>query len=54
MAGLVCVCRAGGRVYVFEVSDLYECKKMEYEMAHTAWDTRCELETREELSGWTV
>ena len=54
MAGLVCVCRAGGRVYVFEVSDLYGCKKMEYEMAHTAWDTRCELETREELSGWTV
>jgi hypothetical protein len=41
-------------VFVFEVSDLYECKKREYEMAHTAWDTRCELEAREELSGWAV
>ena len=50
----MCVCRAGGRVYVFEVSDLYECKRREYEMAHTAWDTRCELEAGEELSGRTV
>jgi hypothetical protein len=45
----VCVCRAGGRVYVFDTSDLYECKKREYEMAHLAWDVGCELEAREEL-----
>ncbi len=49
MAGLVCVCRAGGRVYVFEVSDFYECKRREYEMVDKAWDAWCDLETKEEL-----
>jgi hypothetical protein len=54
LTGLVCVCRAGGRVYVFEASDLYECKKRGYEMARLAWDTVCEPEAREELWGWAA
>lgn len=47
MAGLVCVCRAGGRAYVFRSAGLYECLAKEYELAHLG-DVKCEPEREEE------
>ncbi len=52
MADLVCVCRARGMVFVFEVSDPGECDRKEYEMVPLAGDVvRCELKIKEELWG---
>ena len=50
MAGAsVCVCRAGGRVYVLGSMGLHECLAKEYEFSHTAWDVKCDLEQKEDI-----
>ena len=52
MTDLVCVCRARGMVFVFEVSDSGECDRKEYELAHLAGDVVwCEAKIKEELWG---
>jgi hypothetical protein len=43
----VCVCRAGGRVFVLGPTGLHECLAKEHEPTHIAWDIKCEPEQKE-------
>lgn len=41
----LCVCRAGGKTFIYEVWGLYSCSKIENELLSKWWDAKCELES---------